>query len=326
MINLRLILLSIIISAALSCSKDATKIDSLTPDVKFNELGSDGPYLYGETYYGRKNYITYYPGNIPVILSIPHGGDISPPEISNRTYGVTVTDSNTIELGMAIRNYFFTNFNVRPYLVINNLKRTKIDANRDIVEAAQGNLYAERAFNEFHHYINSAREEITNNFKTGFLFDIHGHGVNPDGFYDMRTWIGYLLSGDELDNSDSYIDQNISPNNTSIFSLINTSNVSLSDLIRGPLSLGSFFENNFYTSLPSTSSPSPEGMRYFSGGYNTFLYGTNRNFDFNAIQLEFPFPGIRDTPQSRNNFSSAFLNIIKEYIQTHTGIDILKVD
>ena len=44
MINLRLILLYIIISAALSCSKDATKIDSLTPDVKFNELGSDGPY------------------------------------------------------------------------------------------------------------------------------------------------------------------------------------------------------------------------------------------------------------------------------------------
>jgi hypothetical protein len=36
MINLRLILLSIIISAALSCSKDANKIDSLTPDVKFN--------------------------------------------------------------------------------------------------------------------------------------------------------------------------------------------------------------------------------------------------------------------------------------------------
>jgi hypothetical protein len=67
-------------------------------------------------------------------------------------------------------------------------------------------------------------------------------------------------------------------------------------------------------------------MRYFSGGYNTFLYGTNRNFNFNAIQLEFPFPDIRDTPQSRNTFSSSFVNIIKEYIQTHTGIDILTVD
>ena len=261
-----------------------------------------------------------------MILSVPHGGDISPSEISNRTYGVSVTDSNTIELGMAIRNYFFTNFNVRPYLVINNLKRNKLDANRDIVEAAQGNLYAERAFNEFHHYINSARQEITNNFSTGFLFDIHGHGLNPDGFNDLRTWIGYLLSGDELDNSDTYIDQNISINNTSIYSLINTSNESLSNLLRGPRSLGSFFENNFYTALPSMSSPSPEGMRYFSGGHNTFLYGTNRNFNFNAIQLEFPFSDIRDTPESRNTFSSYFANIIKEYIQTHTGIDILTID
>ena len=206
------------------------------------------------------------------------------------------------------------------------MKRTKLDANRDIVEAAQGNLYAERAFNEFHHYIDSARQEIINNFNTGFLLDIHGHGVNPDGFYDMRTWIGYLLTGDELDNSDNYIDQNISANNTSIYSLLNTSNETLSSLIRGPQSLGSLFENNFYTALPSISSPSPEGMRYFSGGYNTFLYGTNRSFDFNAIQLEFPFPDIRDTPQSRNTFSSTFVNIIKEYIQTHTGIDILTID
>lgn len=326
MINIRLIIQLILFSVIISCSKNPTKTDSLIIDVEFNELGSDGPYLYGDTYYGRKSYITYYPGNIPVILSIPHGGDISPSEISNRTYGVSVTDSNTIELGMAIRNYFFTNFNVRPYLVINNLKRNKLDANRDIVEAAQGNLYAERAFNEFHHYINSARQEITNNFSTGFLFDIHGHGLNPDGFNDLRTWIGYLLSGDELDNSDTYIDQNISINNTSIYSLINTSNESLSNLLRGPRSLGSFFENNFYTALPSMSSPSPEGMRYFSGGHNTFLYGTNRNFNFNAIQLEFPFSDIRDTPESRNTFSSYFANIIKEYIQTHTGIDILTID
>ena len=326
MIYFRLNTLAIIFFLILSCSKDIPTQDNLTLDIEFNELGSDGPYLYGETYYGRKSYITYYPGNIPVILIIPHGGDISPSEISNRTYGVSVTDSNTIELGIAIRNYFYSNYNGRPYLIINNLKRTKLDANRDKVEAAQGNLFAERAFDEFHFYINSARQEIINNNSTGFLFDIHGHGVNPDGFYDMRTWIGYLLSGDELNNSDNYIDQNISIDDTSIYSLVNTSNETLSNLLRGPKSLGSFFEDSSYTALPSINSPSPEGMRYFSGGYNTFLYGTNRNFNFNAIQLEFPFPDLRDTAQSRNTFSSAFVSIIQDYIETHTGMDILTVN
>ena len=176
----------------ISCNKEEDKKEIVVESEEFTELGSDGPYLYGETYQGRRGYTTYYPGNIPVILSIPHGGDISPSEISNRTYGVTVTDSNTIELGIAIRNYFYSNHNIRPYVIINNLKRTKLDANRDKIEAAQNNIYAERAFDEFHFYIEKAREDIISKFSTGILFDIHGHGINPDGFNDLRTWIGYL--------------------------------------------------------------------------------------------------------------------------------------
>ena len=100
----------------LSCSKDKSNSKSdqnvdLEPDIirepEFESLGNDAPYIYSQTYQGRNGYVTYYPGNIPIILSIPHGGDITPSEISNRTYGVTVTDSNTIELGMAISNYLF---------------------------------------------------------------------------------------------------------------------------------------------------------------------------------------------------------------------------
>ena len=97
----------------LSCNKEENKKDIVKEAIVFPDLGEDGPYNYGQTYQGRNGYTTYYPGNIPVILSIPHGGDISPSEISNRTYGVSVTDSNTIELGIAIRNYFYSNYNIR---------------------------------------------------------------------------------------------------------------------------------------------------------------------------------------------------------------------
>ena len=309
----------------ISCNKEEDKKDVVLESVEFSELGSDGPYLYGETYQGRKGYTTYYPGNIPVILSIPHGGDISPSEISNRTYGVTVTDSNTIELGIAIRNYFYSKYNIRPYVIINNLKRTKLDANRDKAEAAQNNIYAERAFDEFHFYIEKAREDIISKFSTGILFDIHGHGINPDGFNDLRTWIGYLLTAAELDNSNDYIDQNISINDVSIYSLLNSSGQTLSQLLSGPNSLGALFENNNYTALPSPESRSPEGMRYFSGGYNTFRYGTNREFNFSSIQLEFPFQGLRDTPQSRTQFSSIFVDLVHEYFLIHLNIDLFSL-
>ena len=73
----------------------------------------------------------------------------------------------------------------------------------------QNNVFAERAFDEFHYYISSAREDIIQNFGTGILFDIHGHGPNPDGFVDLRTWIGYLLSGNELDQNDKDLDFDI---------------------------------------------------------------------------------------------------------------------
>ena len=315
----------LIFSFLISCNKEEDKKDVVVESVEFSELGSDGPYLYGETYQGRKGYTTYYPGNIPVILSIPHGGDISPSEISNRTYGVTVTDSNTIELGIAIRNYFYSNYNIRPYVIINNLKRTKLDANRDKAEAAQNNIYAERAFDEFHFYIEKAREDIISKFSTGILFDIHGHGINPDGFNDLRTWIGYLLTAAELDNSNDYIDQNISINDVSIYSLLNSSGQTLSQLLSGPNSLGALFENNNYTALPSPESRSPEGMRYFSGGYNTFRYGTNREFNFSSIQLEFPFQGLRDTPQSRTQFSSIFVDLVQEYFLIHLNIDLFSL-
>ena len=309
----------------LSCDKEENKKDVVRETIEFSNLGEDGPYNYGQTYQGRNGYTSYYPGNIPLILSIPHGGDITPSEISNRTYGVTVTDSNTVELGIAIRNYFYANYNIRPYVIINNLKRTKLDANRDRVEAAQGNIYAERAFDEFHFYIENAREDIISKFGTGVLFDIHGHGINPDGFNDLRTWIGYLLTSDELDNSNDYIDQNISINDVSIYSLLNSSGQSLSDLLSGPSSLGALFEENNYSALPSPESRSPEGMRYFSGGYNTFRYGTNRNFNFSSIQLEFPFQGLRDTPQSRSLFAATFVELVQEYYLIHLNIDLFSL-
>ena len=309
----------------LSCNKEENKKDVVRETIEFSNLGEDGPYNYGQTYQGRNGYTSYYPGNIPLILSIPHGGDITPSEISNRTYGVTVTDSNTVELGIAIRNYFYANYNIRPYVIINNLKRTKLDANRDRVEAAQGNIYAERAFDEFHFYIENAREDIISKFGTGVLFDIHGHGINPDGFNDLRTWIGYLLTSDELDNSNDYIDQNISINDVSIYSLLNSSGQSLSDLLSGPSSLGALFEENNYGALPSPESRSPEGMRYFSGGYNTFRYGTNRNFNFSSIQLEFPFQGLRDTQQSRNLFAATFVELVQEYYLIHLNIDLFSL-
>ena len=45
---------------------------------------------------------------------------------------------------------------------------------------------------------------------------MHGHGANPDGFYDLRTWLGYLLNKDELQLSDSELNTSNYQNKSSI--------------------------------------------------------------------------------------------------------------
>ncbi len=45
-----------------------------------------------------KEYIEYIAGDLPIILSAPHGGDMVPEEIPDRTQGTTVRDSRTEEL------------------------------------------------------------------------------------------------------------------------------------------------------------------------------------------------------------------------------------
>lgn len=49
-------------------------------------------YLPGVSYFGRRDYVEYIPGELPVVLSVPHGGALTPTEISDRTSGTVVTD------------------------------------------------------------------------------------------------------------------------------------------------------------------------------------------------------------------------------------------
>ena len=169
------------------------------PQDTFPELGHDGPYFEDSIYFGREEYIEYHSGSLPIIISAGHGGWKEPTEIPDRTEGTTVTDINTYQLTKVIMDTLTARFGGKPHVILCLLERLKLDANREIEEAAGGNLYAERAWEEYHHYLDIAKELVTMNHGSGILFDIHGHGENPDGFYDLRTWLGYLIKGDEKD-------------------------------------------------------------------------------------------------------------------------------
>lgn len=324
---LRLIYLFLFLFIACEDNKETNETQVVVPkdtvEVEvFPELGHDGPYQSGKVYFGRENYIEYYAGNLPIILSAPHGGQLTPDEISDRTYGTFVTDLNTYELTKTIMDSMIIRFGGYPHVILCKLKRTKLDANRDSIEAAQENKYALRAWQEYHHYIEVAKKKITNDQGSGLFLDIHGHGINPDGFYDLRTWLGYLISSEELDQSNGVLNTNSYQSKSSISAWVDSSSYSFIEVLRGKVSFGSILDSLGYKSLPSINDLSPDGMRYFSGGYNTARHGSRSGGVISSIQIELPKPGIRDNQSTWSSYSKALNATISEYYKIHLNRNI----
>ncbi len=153
-------------------------------------------YTPGEVYRGLNNYTEYIAGNLPLIITAPHGGTDPASALPNRTYGTTSTDLNTAELSRAIRTACSNSYGRWPHVIICRVPRTKIDCNREIVEGAQGVAATEAVWNEYHNLIRMAKEAVTSSHGRGLLIDVHGHGHTL-----QRIELGYNLTTSTLNQS-----------------------------------------------------------------------------------------------------------------------------
>ena len=288
----------------------------------FPDLGHDGPYVENSIYFGHGKYIEYHSGTLPIILSASHGGWMEPTEIADRTQGVTAIDTNTYQLTKVIMDTLTARFGGKPHVILCLLKRLKLDVNREVIEAAEGNIYGERAWEEYHHYLDIAKELVTVNHGSGIVFDIHGHGENPDGYYDLRTWLGYLIKGYELDLTDEELNTIDFKNKSSIKVLADSSSHSFINILRGETSFGSIMDSLGYECVPSVNALGPAGSRYFSGGYITARHGSSEEGIISAIQIELPEPEIRDTEENWSRYASAFATAVSRYYELHLGKNI----
>lgn len=273
------------------------------------------PFIPGTSYFGRNNYIEYIAGNLPIIISVPHGGALTPAEIPDRTCGTeTVTDSYVIELAREISAAINKITGCYPHIIICNLKRTKLDANRDLAEAACGDPEAETAWYEFHKYLDTAALKVTKKSEKGIYIDLHGHGQSI-----QRLQLGYLLSAIQLRYSDATLNNTTYKNLSSILNLINTNitNLTHAELLRGISSLGSMFALKTYPSVPSIDDPYPQvGETYFSGGYNTERHGSKNTGTIDGIQIECN-QDVRFVEATRKAFATKTAEVFLEYLTKH---------
>jgi len=280
--------------------------------------GLSQTYDAGEMYKGTNDYVTYHAGNLPLIISVPHGGLLDPSVIPDRSCNgcVTGNDTNTKALGETLKDRLNVITGCEVHVVVNELRRSKLDANRAIVEAADGNDAAELAWAEYHAFMDSAKAEIKRNWGRGLVIDLHGHGHEI-----QRLELGYRVSASDLRKSDSELNMR-DLDDLPILTLINEIGFDLAEILRGDQSLGSLFGQRGYDAVPSASVPSPnDGEPYFRGGYITDRYGSKDGSSIDAIQIEC-HQDVRFETNPRNDFADSLAVVLLEYLDVHYHMNL----
>jgi hypothetical protein len=211
-------------------------------------------------------------GDLPIILSAPHGGRLPVPGAGVRTgknilipKGVKNTftmafDGNVDKIALTLADDIQKRTGHRPYVVIAYFSRRFVDANRGPEEGYEDDA-GEKVWNEYHDAIKAARLEILHRFnRRGCIFDIHGNGVGP--------WV--VIRGTANWTSDQHIVEEFGK-----------------DAITGPHGLlGPLGADPTYKMIPPLDRPDDPEYAKLNGGYITREYGSYQGGTFDAVQLE----------------------------------------
>ena len=126
----------------------------------------------------KSQLVTTSQGDLPLILSAPHGGRRSIPGVEPRAGEgikrfVDRTDLWTAELTENLANEIEKTTGKRPYVVIANFHCKYVDANRR-PELAYEAPKAQAAYDDYHAALAKAKADVTNRFARGLVIDIHG--------------------------------------------------------------------------------------------------------------------------------------------------------
>lgn len=271
------------------------------------------PYQPGSVYYGQNGYIEYRAGNLPIIITAPHGGTLTPSEIPDRTCGTTGVDTRTQELIREVEYEIHRRTGRYPHIIICRLSRNKIDVNRDVDEATCGNEAAQPYWIEWHKFIDSAKASVVKNWGKGLYLDLHGHAHA----IPRLEW-GYLLSAGELAYSDATLNLSSYINESSYRTLATTavSGSTHAQLLRGQMSLGTLLAAAGVPGVPSADEPSPGADPYFSGGYNTERHGSFFGGTIDGVQLEC-HSAVRTTHIPRLEFAAKLADGLLAFVKAH---------
>jgi len=282
---------------------------------KFEPISIDSsPYRIGESYFGNRDFIEYVRGDLPIVIIAPHGGKLRPDDLP--IHSDHVGDSRTAELAEEVANNIFDITGHRPHLVINHIKSNRLNANRNRVSATDNNPDAQKAFDEFHGFIDYAKAEIARDFGGGHFFDMHTNAHSA-----RWTEIGQLVSKPALNSGNNAIMKKlaISP----VKQMTEVLGVDFIEITKGETSLGGLLSARGVKAVPSPKYPKPGSEGYFNGGWNTNKHGSRHGGAINATQIENAASKVnKKNPKDRAKYSKDLSWAIMDFMAIHYGMNI----
>lgn len=130
-------------------------------------------------------------GDLPVVISAPHGGILELPGVPPRTgegmktgaAGFTVVrDGGTEELAFEVARQLAARMKGRPSFVISRVRRRYVDFNRP-PEIGVEDPKARVVYDQYHTALADAVRAIRETHQKGLLIDIHGQGSSASTVY-----------------------------------------------------------------------------------------------------------------------------------------------
>lgn len=275
------------------------------------------------TKYDENKWTEYIPGNMPLVISVPHGGNIMIEGLeANSCPGYNSHyDFGTIEIARAIQKEFEEKYKLRPHIIICHLSRKHVDQNRDIEVATCGKEIMKAPWNKFHGFIDIALKEAVKSFGKAIYVDLHGHPHTK-----QRVELGYSINKKELA---ALKDQNVPANLAQKSSLRNfftgswDKDRSISDLLIGETSFGTLLVNNGIPTVPSAQVKAPLSSEpYFAAEtvYNTPTYTSVKYPNVIGWQVECSIE--QRKPAGHADLAKAFTLGMMTFIEKNTEIKV----
>ena len=272
----------------------------------------------GKSYFGRSNYVVYIAGDMPLIISAPHGGILKPAALPDRKAGEFTHDDHVEEMARTLQQVLHQCFGHYPHIIICRVERRKVDCNREIEAGAGDQPGARQAWTDFQRFIAIARSTVLATTGKGFYIDLHGQSHTI-----KRAELGYCLTGSQLTNADRVLNAPAYANRSSIRNLAQRTGRPLAELLRGTNSFGALLAAQGYPAVPSPTMPDPgRDNPYFDGGYNARHHSSANGGAVDGLQMELNLKGVRDTAINRTNFSRALAQVLDAYFTAYYGFDL----